>query len=61
MQMIWIQYQEKLSKEFRTRKFWYAEDAKKFVDYLRKNPESFRIVACGGFENEDEERYVIGK
>ena len=61
MQMIWIQYQEKLSKEFRTRKFWYAEEAKEFVDYLRKNPESFRIVACGGFENEDEERYVIGK
>ena len=61
MEQIWIRYQERWSKEVRTKKFWYAEEAKKFVDYLRKNPESFRIVACGGFENEDEERYVLGE
>ena len=60
MEQIWIQYQDKLSKEFRTRKFWYAEEAKKFFDYLRKNSKFFLIIACGGFENEDEKRYVIG-
>ena len=61
MDKIWIQYQNKLSKEFRIQKFWYAEEAKKFVDYLRKNSKSFLIVACGGFEDEDEKRYVLGE
>ena len=61
MGQIWIQYQERWSKEIRTKKFWYAEEAKRFLNYLLKNSRFFLIVACGGFENEDEKRYVLGE
>ena len=61
MEQIWIRYQELHSKEYRTKKFWYTEEAKEFADYLKRNSEFFRIVACGGFEDEDEKQYVIGE
>ena len=60
MEQIWIRFQKMPGKEFITVKFWYADEAKNFIDYLRKNPKDFLIVACGGFEDEDELQYVIG-
>jgi len=60
MNQIWIRYQEIWSKEYVTKKFWFAEDAKNWVDYIRKHPKYFRIISCGGFEDEDEMRYALG-
>lgn len=57
---IWIQYLDRRTKEYRTRKFWYADEAKRLVDYLKKRPKEYLLVACGGFENEDEMQYTIG-
>lgn len=58
MNQIWIEYINLNTRECTTKTFWFADEAKRFVKYLRRYRE-FCIVSCGGFEDEDEMWYVM--
>lgn len=57
MEQIWIQYRDKVHHVIRMKKFWWADDARRFIRWL-KSSDDYELLAQGGYENNEELEYA---
>ena len=59
MDQIWIDYLDRKTGKMHTKRFWYADLARRFIQYINGS-DNLEIIAQGGYENAEELCYANG-
>lgn len=60
MDQIWVEYLDRRTKRIQIKKFWYADQVRRFIKYIKKRPREYQYVSSGGYQDAEEMQYAIG-